>query len=67
MIQVLIHAAAQNYTGTYIIMDCLQALVNNLLAWQSSYKSKLRPLNSKCISPAAKLVIGASIGVWHVN
>ena len=46
-------AATQNYIGVYIIMDCLQALVNNLLVWQSSCKSKLCPLNSKFISPAA--------------
>ena len=51
MIWVLIHIAAiQNYyTGTYIIMACLQSLVNNLhmLVWQSS---KLCPLNSESIS-----------------
>ena len=35
IIQVLIHTAAiQNYTGAYIIMDCLQAHVINLLVWQ---------------------------------
>ena len=28
-------------------MDCLQALVNNLLVWQSKCESKLRPLNSE--------------------
>ena len=28
-------------------MACLQALVNNLLVWQSSCESKLRPLNSE--------------------
>ena len=31
-------------TGAYIIMASLQALVNNLLVWQSSCASKLRPL-----------------------
>ena len=51
IIQVLIHI--QNYTGAYIIMDGLQALVNNLLVWQSSCISKLGSLNSKSISPAA--------------
>ena len=49
IIQVLI-AAIQNYTGTYILMDCLQALVNNLTCVAKQLKSKLRPLNSKSIS-----------------
>ena len=39
-------AATQNYTGAYIIMASLQALVNNLLVWQSSCASKLRPLKT---------------------
>ena len=39
-------AATQNYTGTYIIMASLQALVNNLLVWQSSCASKLHPLKT---------------------
>ena len=39
-------AATQNYTGAYIIMASLQALVNNLLMWQSSCASKLRPLKT---------------------
>ena len=43
--QVLIHI--QNYIGTYIIMDCLQAFINNLLVWQNSCISKLGSLNSK--------------------
>ena len=30
---------SQNYTGTYVIMDCLQALVNNLLVWQAALKA----------------------------
>ena len=37
-------AATQIYTGAYIIMASLQVLVNNLLVWQSSCASKLRPL-----------------------
>ena len=32
-------AATQNYTGAYLIMASLQALVNNLLVWQSSCAS----------------------------
>ena len=47
-------AATQNYTGAYIIMASLQALVNNLLVWQSSCASKLRPLKTKRL--ARKLV-----------
>ena len=43
MIQV---ADTQNYTGAYVIIDCLQVLVNNLLVWQS--KSKLRPAACQC-------------------
>ena len=45
----------QNYTGAYIAIDRLEALVNKLLVWQSSCKSKLVtcPLNSKSVSPAA--------------
>ena len=39
-------AATQNYTGAYIIMASLQVLVNNLLVWQSSCASKLRPLKA---------------------
>ena len=39
-------AATQNYTGAYIFMASLQALVNNLLVWQSSCASKLRPLKT---------------------
>ena len=35
-----------------IIIACLQALVNNLLVWQSSCKRKLGPLNNKSICPA---------------
>ena len=34
-------ADIQNSTGAYIIIACLQVLVNNLLVWQSSCKSKL--------------------------
>ena len=45
-------------------MDCLQALVNNLLVWQSSCKSKLHPLNSKSISPA---VWQCSACNWNIN
>ena len=48
-------AGIQNSTDAYIIMARLQALVNNLLVWQSSFESKLRPLNSKSISPGAYL------------
>ena len=36
-------AGTQNSTGAYIIMACLQALVNNLLVWQSSCVSNLCP------------------------
>ena len=53
----LIIATTQNYTGVYIIMACLQAFVNNLLVWQSSCKSKLRPVNSESISPAIDTII----------
>ena len=41
------------YTGAYIIMASLQALVNNLLVWQSSCASKPRPLKTANICPAA--------------
>ena len=34
----------ENYTGAYIIMDCLQVLLNSLLVWQRNCKSKLHPL-----------------------
>ena len=39
-------AATQNYTGANIIMASLQALINNLLVWQSSCASKLHPLKT---------------------
>ena len=45
-------AGTQNYIGAYIIMASLQALVNNLLVWQSTCETKSRPLNSKSICPA---------------
>ena len=51
-------AGTQNSTGAYIIMAYLQALVNNLLVWQSSCESKLCPLNSQFICPIAYLCLG---------
>ena len=36
-----VYSRFTNYIGTYIIMASLQALVNNLLVWQSSCASKL--------------------------
>ena len=48
-------AGTQNSIGAYIVITAsLQALVNNLLVWQSSCESKLCPLNSQSICPAAR-------------
>ena len=47
-------ASTQNSTSAYIvIMASLQGLVYKLLVWQSSCESKLYPLNSESICPAA--------------
>ena len=53
-------------------MDCLQGIVNNLLVWQSSCKSKLRPLNSESIDTfqnhapfLAAILNGAYVEMLH--
>ena len=63
-------ATYTNYTGVYIIMDCLQGLANNLLVWQSNCKSKLHPLKANLLVQLyvnAELVIGTLIRGWHIN
>ena len=52
-------------------MASLQALVNNLLVWQSSCASKLRPLKTMNIFVQrlvdVQLVIRTSISGWRVS
>ena len=64
-------AGTQNYAGAYITMASLQVLVNNLLVWQSSCASKLRPLKTVNIfvHPLVnvQLIIRTSISGWRVN
>ena len=59
-------AGTQNYTGGYIIMASLQVLVNNLLVWQSSCASKLRPLKTANIL-FVQLLVDVQLIIRRVN
>ena len=58
-------AGTQNYTGAHIIMASLQALVNNLLVWQSSCASKLRPLKTANIS--VQLLVDVQLIIRNID